>query len=474
MTLVLLQVWGCQGSDPKSSEDDDSQSFEVAFDLNLATIVPTVATVGWSSGADIVDAAWLEYGLADDFDKVLTLPLDGSDSFLVGLKGGRTYQARVVVEQDGSTSTSDVLDFETGSPPSELSEVSVEVLDATAASDGYLVTTHFAGPAMAVILDTDGDYVWWYAPPEISSGSSPTSVPLSRASLSADGQSVILWGLNARSSAGKDQPDPKKTTGQMLVQVALDGTSEKSIPLEDGHHDFAVLPDGTIAYLEYDQENKDDLEGDRIVELRPDGEKTEVWTFADHFGQEKEMGATGPGQSWSHANGLDYVEEEDAYYLSSLGFDCIVKIDRSSGTAEWVIGGRQSDFKPDSEPENEPGSEPETYFERQHQFQRLDDGIVIFNNGGEDTYSSEVVELVLDVENMTMEEVWSYTPDPEIYTFALGEVQRLDSGNTFATFSTQGQIDEIDPDGQLVWRLQMSLGGALGYATFVESLNVEN
>ena len=66
--------------------------------------------------------------------------------------------------------------------------------------------------------------------------------------------------------------------------------------------------------------------------------------------------------------------------------------------------------------------------------------------------------------------IWSYAPSPTVFSFSLGDVSRLENGNTMVTFSNQGQIDEVDASGEVQWRLNASLGGAVGYATFMEDL----
>lgn len=97
--------------------------------------------------------------------------------------------------------------------------------------------------------------------------------------------------------------------------------------------------------------------------------------------------------------------------------------------------------------------------------------MVVFVNGSEQTYCSDVREYSFDDDGGEAELVWSYSPDPCVFSFSLGDVSRLDSGNSLVTFSNQGQIDEVDPDGELLWRLNASLGGAIGYTTFLEDLH---
>jgi hypothetical protein len=48
----------------------------------------------------------------------------------------------------------------------------------------------------------------------------------------------------------------------------------------------------------------------------------------------------------------------------------------------------------------------------------------------------------------------------------LGDVQRLPNGNTLVTYSTAGQIVELDP----AWNVVRSLGGSFGYADWRETL----
>ena len=65
---------------------------------------------------------------------------------------------------------------------------------------------------------------------------------------------------------------------------------------------------------------------------------------------------------------------------------------------------------------------------------------------------------------------WAYTSERDVYSFGLGSVHRKADGNTVVTFSTAGQMDEVDENGELVWRLEASLGTGLGYTTWLETL----
>jgi hypothetical protein len=94
----------------------------------------------------------------------------------------------------------------------------------------------------------------------------------------------------------------------------------------------------------------------------------------------------------------------------------------------------------------------------------------VFDNGDASRFANQVLEFELDEEMGTAKEVWSYQPETDIFSFSLGDVSRLENGNTLVTFSNQGQIDEVNADGDLVWRLNFELGGATGYLTPLANL----
>ena len=419
-------------------------AFEI--EATVSEVIPTVVTVTWSVDPDDIDDAYVEFGPDDGYGSLAPVDLSAGSPYeviLLGSKPASDVHFRVVVEDDGELSVSSDHTATTGNVPSDLPEISAETMGEV--DDGYIVTSTFAVAPAAVILDRDGEYVWWYEAPA-------EDFQVGRAHMSADRQYVVFWSVNL--SQG---PDGGSQADQELIRVSLDGTQVDTLSVPDGHHDFATMPDGGITYIEYDV--SDSVEGDRIVEVSPDGTVTEIWSVWDDF---EYTGSTGPGTTFSHLNAIDYYPDEDAFYISSLGLGCLLKLDRASGELVWTMSGQYSDFTLSD------GSTD--LFDRNHQFQRLDDSMLVFVNGDEQTNCSDVREYAYDGDGGEVELIWSYTPDPSVYTFSLGDVSRLDSGNTLVTFSNQGQIDEVDDAGDVVWRLSAELGGALGYATFFEDL----
>ena len=81
-----------------------------------------------------------------------------------------------------------------------------------------------------------------------------------------------------------------------------------------------------------------------------------------------------------------------------------------------------------------------------------------------------VREFVIDEDNLTAEEVWSYVREPSVYVYAKGDVERLTNGNTLVTWSSSGEIQEVTPDGSVQWQVNTELGAAITFVTRTESL----
>ena len=109
-------------------------------------------------------------------------------------------------------------------------------------------------------------------------------------------------------------------------------------------------------------------------------------------------------------------------------------------------------------------------FAGQHQFQLLDDGILIFDNGDTERGYSRAVQYELDTDDMVADQVWEYLHTGEIYSSIKGDVSRFDDGTTQIVWATAGEIQDIDPSGEVVWQLNTMLGTVIVYSQRVDDL----
>ena len=167
---------------------------------------------------------------------------------------------------------------------------------------------------------------------------------------------------------------------------------------------------------------------------------------------------------WTHGNAINYDLDSDTYSVSLNHLRTIATIDRQSGELVEQVGGDESDYS-----FIESG---ERSFGPQHQFQFVDGGLLVFDNGTPQDYESRAVEFALDPTLSTAELSWSHTASPPLFCPCQGDVSRLPGGNTLVTWSTSGQLDEITPDGEVLRQLKLELGTVLGYTTFEPDLGL--
>ena len=441
--MLLSLVLACTGSDGTPTGD---------VDLVLSEMIPTVVSVSWEADPDATEAS-VQFG--NDSTRPWTAPatlVDGRwQATLLGLKP-ETEASLVTVEViDGTASQGEALSIETGAN-SALPYLSTSVQEEGGLADGFLVGALITAPAAAVIIDPDGQIVWGYV--------DTAQDMLGRARLSRDGQSVWMMGINAHNLEENS-----------LLQVALDGTELQRIDVGAGHHDFVELEDGSLAWLSHELQEVDGVNvlGDSLTVRAPDGSTSTLWSIFDwreYDGSEGLEGENGNGNPigggviWTHCNSLAF--QDGAWYLGSLGLSAIMKIDATTGELLWTFGSKTSDF---TDAEGDP-----SLLSFQHHFQVLDDSLLIFENGSTERSASRAVEFSFDQQTPVVEEIWTYEPDPDLYTFSLGNPQRLPDGSTLVNFATSGQIDQVSPEGEVVWRLSSYLGTAFGYMEWVESL----
>jgi hypothetical protein len=280
------------------------------------------------------------------------------------------------------------------------------------------------GPAF--ILDQDNEFVWWYS----ISASDP-----SRARQSYDGKYMWIMRANVDRLPGSSK----------VVRVSMDGLSEEdfSSDFANATHDLAVLPDETVAFLAF----SDDPNGcDDVKERAPDGTVRTVMNA---------RAALGSGEC--HANAIHYSREDDSLVFSDLRHSAYVKVTRQ-GQITWVLGdGTLNNFTGDG-----------ATWSHQHGFHLLAPDRLLFFNNGDTGAKALAIELKLDLTAMTASKVWQYAGN--ITTNILGDVQRLDNGNTLVTYSTAGAIHEVDATGAVLQTIYGASGSAFGYSEKRKSL----
>ena len=116
---------------------------------------------------------------------------------------------------------------------------------------------------------------------------------------------------------------------------------------------------------------------------------------------------------------------------------------------------------------NEDEANSPNYFSFQHDVRVQPNGdITLFDNGNQHNPNySRAVEYSLDEQSKTATMVWQYRHNPDIYSYAMGSVQKLANGNTFigwgiASATGAPMFTELHPDNTTALEFSFPSGQA--------------
>lgn len=140
---------------------------------------------------------------------------------------------------------------------------------------------------------------------------------------------------------------------------------------------------------------------------------------------------------FGHPNSIA-IDTNGDILLSNRFFNEITKISRADSSIIWRLGGKQNQFTFINDTLS---------FSAQHNIEILPNGnITLFDNGERTTPPwARGVEYELDEVNLRATRVWAFRNEPGIMSYALGSMQRLDSGNSLISWGA-GENPGFDND----------------------------
>lgn len=471
---AALWLPGCGGETPDVTPSTLSHATSNVgqlsrFSATLSDVVTTVVWVDWET--DVPGTGWVEYGLGD---LTLRTPVDASATThrvaVLGLKSDQAYDFRAVTQlEDGTELSSEVVSLDTVGPQG-LGAVVVAEYDATQmhSTDAFfVVSVRTNESSFIVLLDRDGDVVWFMEAVAPSSFHTPR--------ITRDGTGIIWaeWDRDKQIDLGR------------ITRISLSGEDHVSTAAPHVHHDFVEHDDGTVGYITTDIRDLGNpvlTLSDQIKEIQmgaPDtDDPSEVWSFFDDYGipfwhpcddsvENVDRWGLSGADEWTHANSLMYSRADDAYYIQPRFFDALVKFDRGSGEVLWQIGGEYGNFtKSDGDPAFTSVYQPQLW-SHGHMSHIWEDGFMYYDNGNHRSpRQSKVSEYAYNTQTMTVEEVWSFT-DGRFMSY-LSDVRKLDNGNVFILSSPAAELSEVTQAGDVVWRATMPDDGVtFGRASYI-------
>ena len=414
-------------------------------------VVGTVLHVRWTAPDGGLSRVTFQ---ADDTVTLQTPPQEGDspDFLLVGMPGDTDVTWTGVTERDGELQSCTGVTRTAPIPP-ELPTVELVVAsDAMSPSPAFFlgVTYNASGQSAVVALDRLGRVVW-YAPTDLAG----VSIQAER---SRDGRGVI-YNHVARSERGDEAS---------VRWVTLDGTLVEVRDTPAAHHMFAQLPDDRIAFQQLDVKEIYNPElgasetwvGDAIAEVDADGTVTPIfstWDWLEPTANDRmETYSTVDGLDWTHGNALKYDGERETYLLSLGHAADVIELSRATGAPLRILGADGYTVAEGAE----------FYF--QHDPTLLDATHLTLHNHDPVTHEVTAVEYSIDDHTQTLTPVWSYASGRS--SSFLGQVRRLETGNTWINYGQGAVLQEITPDGEVVWELASTDGLPFGQLELLDSL----
>jgi hypothetical protein len=235
------------------------------------------------------------------------------------------------------------------------------------------------------------------------------------------------------------------------------------------NHDLQILPNGNALMVAYERKPRDlsaiggltnTLFADCLVqEISPSGALVWEWRQSDHIPiTDTYEIITGTTADPYHMNAVE-LDLDGNVLVSSRHLSEITKINRATGEVMWRLGGKGNVFTFT----NDSG------FSYQHDIRRLSNGhITLWDNGVQKSPQySRAVEYEIDETTKTITRVWEYRETPDVFSFFMGNVQRLANGNSFLGWGgPKNLINEVGADGSKRFELTVDSSAGFIYRAF--------
>ena len=445
-TLGLLAVLAC----------DSPISGPAPVKLNAATLSPNpfmitamVATVDCSGPAIAVE---VRYRASGDSGVTLRTPVSGCPHAvdLLGLLPGTSYATAVKIwGAAGDSASSNGPDITTDTLPSALPQVTTQILGTPPSGlTAFAVIVPSRTTGYALIVDSIGRIRWYMTLDRFITDLEPQ--PNGHYTLSLGEFDPFL----GSSSSINSEYDELDLAGRTLRRWATTGGYFTD------NHEFRFTKRDTGLLLGLESRLTDltafggpatgMVVGNVLQEVDSVGRVLFSWSAFDHLSLtdiDTSISLASSPVDWNHGNAIE-IDRDGNYLVSFRSLSEVTKIDSRTGAVIWRLGGvaNQFQFLGDT-----------LKFSFQHGIRRLANGdVILFDNGN--THSpqfSRAIEYQLDEVARSATAVWSYRPNPDIYSAALGLAQRLANGNTLVTFGLPGTVHEVTPGSQLAWTLTL-------------------
>ncbi len=467
-SLVLLLLTGCDGCDPEpvDSEPADSPTETQApvdtgdslapeepapvseLEASVHHEVATILELSWTQDED-AEQAWVEYRF-DGQDWWSTPTQDGDagehSQVLLGIPAELEVEIRVANTGD-PVLYSETISASTGALPEPLTTPLLIAYDPTIASEHPWVmgsvdvgSSWYRGPFYSFVLDRQGRVVWYHLVSD-SRLNLFSQVAADGTHILIDGTTHYVW---------------DDTVVPTVDRMTLDKRWTEVIELSDIGFSFDEIPGGSILYNAERQHAV-------LVERHADGSEREIF---DCTAYALEVGFE---QGTCAVNSVVHNADQGTVFWSMYLNDTVVEVDYESGEVVRRFGQVAGGWAFDP---------VWTEVDYQHYPNYSPDGTIMASTHSRIRSGVQYAhEYVVDDKTDTLQAVWSYGDEVLHYASYGGEAFRLEGGNTFITYGTDGAIREITMEKRTAWELEWPVdpnSHLVGHFTFIDDLYALN
>jgi len=330
------------------------------------------------------------------------------------------------------------------SVPSDFPWISIATNSNPSTNPIFIDNRGGGGDPINVIFDNSGNPLWY------------SKYPDERRDMKVQHNGVMT--MLARDGAGNHYNGFNTNYQQITSYWAANGYSVDE-------HEFQILADGTYLIAVLGTQTVDMsryvvggntsawVTEDVLQEFTPAGELIFQWRPWDHFDVRDEsqfINILSSSFDFPHLNAID-VDTDGHILISNRNLSEVTKINRDTGEIIWRLGGAHNQFTYVNDPLG--GTR------NQHAVRMVTtNDYTMFDNGNLHNPSmSRGVEYVLNTTNLTATVIWQYPnpPTPSIYSFYMGDVQRLPNGNTLIDWAVGNlpKLTEVRPDGTKAYEM---------------------
>ena len=427
----------------------------------VATVneIPTLLDVGWEAPQGAT-RSWVDYttedGGAYSLEAAEPSGVVGFTLFGAGPEEVIAWTASSEVDGVVKTCSANTM---TGSLDPSVPNIAVTVDDGAWDPDvRYFLGVFYelmADTSHVFVIDRRGAFLW-YTESEPGTVSVDVHVP-------RDGQGLYF---------NQFQRDVN-VDDSAIRRVDWSGHDLERTQTPGGHHTFAELPDGTLAYNQVDirdvvDEATGDAEpwvGDAVAEVQPQGVATTVFSVWDwlppvYKTYMDEISLYG-GLDWTHGNLVRYDDASGRYLLSLAHAETIFEIDRATGTPTRELGPPGYAFTDGSTP-----------FAFQHNALLEPGGSLMVFSSPADGSNSGAYEYAVDDAAGTLTETWHAQGD--MRGFCLGQAIPLPTDDVLINYGCGASLQEVDRAGVVHWQLDAIPGAGFGQVTPLRTLPWES